>query len=369
MGVCTSKLMPMRARDNTDSSIRTGNHPNKESKQEVSNSSIALGEPDEHQQRRPLLKKQTTVTTEDDPDEYFDAIEEEERFLLTLSKKHHYAECDGLESQIAEAIRTKNKDGLKNAFTDPPAELFMVRGPDYLKDGKGGRNMKDLKVPSKQSPYELFSVNMFRSPIRIKSAGEQIGVIRRFLEERPADLKDALFPQFLIVNWIMSPLFGRENFLVQHVFRLRSDYKNIVDKPLSAAFTRFKAGDDTAKNTQLKYVFRVVDAPAAVRNTITYLGGERPVLIGKQLTTSYVSGKNYMEVNMDISSSKIASLLNGFILKNVETVVMDCSWLLEGQLEEELPERVLCKVRWIWNSTDDVIVKLNQSGEVALNQS
>ena len=251
---------------------------------------------------------------------------------------------------------------LRNGFTNPPAELFLVRGPNYLKEGHGGKNLTHLKVPSAEPLYDLIGVNMFRTSRRITKTAEEIGQLRRFFESQPIDKPDAEFPKFLIVNWMISPLFGwGKNHIVQHIFRLSEHPGH--DSSVKAAFSRFKAGTDQERNHQLKYMFRVVEAPSAVKSAISYLGGERPVLIGKALTTHYHFGPNYLEINSDVSSSKIASAINGTILKNVETLVMDCSWLLEGQREEELPERLLCRIRWIWNCVEDVVVSLDDSGE------
>jgi len=287
------------------------------------------------------------------------------RFPLTLSSKHHFVEFERLESELQKAQDDPVvKASLKNAFTDPPSSLFQVRGPDYLRAGGGGKNLTHLKVPSKESPYELVGVNMFRTGRRMKHVAEEIGEIKRFLQSNFADEPDAVFPQFILINWLMSPLFGwGKSHIVQHVFRLRDNAFTERDDALIAAFKRFRAGSDSERNHQLKYMFRIVDAPSTVKNAISYMGGERPVLIGKALTTHYNFGRNYVEINSDVSSSKIASAINGTILKNVETLVMDCSWLLEGQKDEELPERILTKIRWVWNSADDVVVSLDDDGE------
>jgi len=304
------------------------------------------------------------VVVQKESDIYYDAMDEEDRFPLTMAKAHHFVEFDGLEEKLQSAIASGDKSSLRNAFTDPPAHLFMVRGPDYLREGKGGKNLKALKVPSQESPYELIGVNMFRSPNRMHHIAEEIGDLRRYLESFPADKEGGLLPEFLVINWLMSPLFKKEFFVVQHVFRLRPGARfTMQDAALSNAWMRFMGGTDAERNAQFKYVFRCVDAPSAVKNAISYLGGERPVLIGKSLTTTYNRGKNHFEINMDVSSSRIASAINGIILKNVETVVMDCSWLLEGQNDAELPERVLAKIRWIWNCVEDVIVNLDEAGE------
>jgi hypothetical protein len=288
---------------------------------------------------------------------------DDERFPLTLSNKHHFVSFQGLEEKLQQSHKDKElRAHLRNAFTDPPADLFHVRGPNYLKDGHGGKNLTHLKVPSREPPYELIGVNMFRTGSRMVKVAEEVGELRRFFHSQPEDEPGALFPTFLLVNWMMSPLFGwGKNHIVQHIFKLKRDTES--DPAIEAAFARFKAGSLRDRNHQLKYMFRIVDAPSAVKSAISYLGGERPVLIGKALATHYEFGRNYLEISSDVSSSKIASAINGTILRNVETLVMDCSWLLEGQREEELPERLLCKIRWIWNCVEDVIVLLDESGE------
>lgn len=293
------------------------------------------------------------------------SVNTNERTTLTLSSKHHFVEFSGLEEKLKLTLEDKNaKAALRNGFTDPPAELFLVRGPNYLKDGHGAKNVVELKVQSKESPYELIGVNMFRTNKRMKHIAAEVGPVRRFVESHPADSPDTLLPEFMFINWLISPLFGwGKSHVVQHAFRLRKGAREGIDSALERALSRFKGGSEEEKNSQLKYVFRVVDAPSAVKTAVSYMGGERPVLIGKALTTKYNSGKNYLEVNMDVSSSKIASAINGTILKNVESLVMDCSWLLEGQKDEELPERVLCKIRWVWNCVEDVVVLLDDDGE------
>jgi hypothetical protein len=287
-------------------------------------------------------------------------------FPMTLSSSHHFIPYDELEQQVKAA---KNDPALKrrlrNAFTNPPAELFLVRGPNYLREGNGGKNLLHLKIPSKEPLYQLIGVNMFKTSARFSHVADQVAPLHRFFSAQPADDPEALFPRFLVINWLMSPLFGwGKNHIVQHVFRLSEDIlAQQADTAMENAFRRFRGASDAQKNLQLKYVFRVHDAPVSVKNAIAFLGGERPVLIGKALTTWYQTGNNYLEINSDVSSSKVASAINGTILKNVETLIMECSWLLEGQHDAELPERLLCKIRWIWNCVDDVVISLNEAGE------
>lgn len=60
----------------------------------------------------------------------------------------------------------------------------------------------------------------------------------------------------------------------------------------------------------------------------------------------YYKGVNYFEINVDVGSSKIASMVNGIILKGASSVITDLAFLFEGQSPEELPERMLGCLRF-----------------------
>lgn len=255
-----------------------------------------------------------------------------------------------------------------NTWTDPPASLFPVRGPEYLK--QSGTNMKDLKQASEEAPYECIGLNMFRTPKRYEHSALEVAETRRFLVSEPEDPeeeKDAgAAPKYLIICWLFSSMW-KEHTCVQHVFRRRLP-ANGASPSLDASFKRFVNGDDETRNSMFKYIFKMVDAPAMMQSAVSNLGGERPVIIGKKLTTTYHRGKNYMEVDMDVGSSTVASMLNSIILKSINSTVMDCAWLMEGQKEEELPERVLAAVRWNWCAPDQCTVWLDEDGEKAAVQ-
>ena len=231
MGVCSSKSTyptlgsrrkksATMERQGTDSSSPLIN--NQETEEDITESTPENVVEADH----PLLmdKKYTTESMATN-NIYYDAVAEENRFPLKMSEVHHFEPFEGLEERIQQALATDNKKSLRNAFTDPPAHLFMVRGPDYLREGKGAKNQKSLKVPSKESPYELIGVNMFRTPNQIQHVAEEVGETRRFLESFPADKEDSLLPEFLFINWTRIPQAKKGFFFVQHAFRLRPGAK------------------------------------------------------------------------------------------------------------------------------------------------
>ena len=61
----------------------------------------------------------------------------------------------------------------------------------------------------------------------------------------------------------------------------------------------------------------------------------------------YFRGANYLEVNIDVGSSKIASMVNGVVLRGASSIVTDLAFTLEGHTVEELPERMVACSRFM----------------------
>jgi hypothetical protein len=205
-----------------------------------------------------------------------------------------------------------------------------VRGPNYLK--QRDKNVISLKQPSAEAPYTCIGLNVFKSPISMAHSAYKVEECREFLESHPKDDDLDGLPLFLIVCWMFSNFFQTEHTIVQHVFKRTSQPRG-EDPALDAAVERFLRASETGKNEQFKYMFKVVNGPPAMLTAVATLGGERPVLIGKRLTTQYHRGDNYLEigmhtvgrrwcsikltlfyVDMDVGSSVVASMLNSVSL-------------------------------------------------------
>ena len=74
--------------------------------------------------------------------------------------------------------------------------------------------------------------------------------------------------------------------------------------------------------------------------------GQKPAIIGKALTTTYHEAKNqYLEVDIDVNSSRIAQFMMGVVKGAAKDFVIDIGFLIESQEEDELPEMLLGTVR------------------------
>lgn len=134
------------------------------------------------------------------------------------------------------------------------------------------------------------------------------------------------------------------------------------DTAFDNAFSRFVRGDDEYRNNHLKQVAQLDNMSWILRSALAGLGGLRPVIIGRRLETHHFTGSNYIEFDLDVASSSVASMLRGLILRSATTLLIDVGWLIEGQEKDELPERLMCGVRWLNIHWDQAVVHLDDSG-------
>ena len=112
--------------------------------------------------------------------------------------------------------------------------------------------------------------------------------------------------------------------------------------PADSLLGRFVYGDDAYRNARFKIVNRIVKGPWLVRATVGNYGA---CLLGRALTCRYHKGDDYLEIDVDIGSSAIASAILHLALGAVTSVTIDMGFLVESQSEEELPEKLFGAVR------------------------
>mmetsp|Transcript_17251 Transcript_17251/g.33875 ORF Transcript_17251/g.33875 Transcript_17251/m.33875 type:complete len:339 (-) Transcript_17251:2349-3365(-) len=252
-----------------------------------------------------------------------------------------------------------NVDELKNTYTNPPSTDFRVRDVGYLEGNK--KTTKAPKRPSPTSAYNIVGINVFRCHKSLSHVASKVEALKQYMATHGnQDKYEDSMPEFLVVTWMFKATFKHEYTSVVHLFQRSPNYK-VGDQPgFDRAYDKFVHGDDELRKGKLKFEFKVREAPNALRKSIKMLGGERPVLIGKALTTHCFEGPNYFEMDQDVGSSYVASMLNSSILKTSGKIVVDTSWLVEAQEEEELPELLLGVVRWNYVSLADVCIELDK---------
>ncbi|CAN0860444.1 Protein ENHANCED DISEASE RESISTANCE 2-like [Linum grandiflorum] len=129
--------------------------------------------------------------------------------------------------------------------------------------------------------------------------------------------------------------------------------------PPESHLYKFVNGDDAYRNQRFKIVNRIVKGPWIVRKTV---GNYSACLLGKALTCNYHRGPNYLEIDVDIGSSAIATAILHLALGCVTSVTIDMGFVVEAQEEEELPERLLGAVRVCQMEMSSATVVETQTG-------
>eukprot|EP00457_Paulinella_chromatophora_P001577 gb/GEZN01001579.1/.p1 GENE.gb/GEZN01001579.1/~~gb/GEZN01001579.1/.p1 ORF type:complete len:814 (+),score=118.35 gb/GEZN01001579.1/:300-2741(+) len=213
--------------------------------------------------------------------------------------------------------------------SDPLA--LKVRGPTYLTDRK--------KVPATHSMFRLAHVEIFSHTFgMISHAANRYDSWLRQQKEPP--------PFCFIVNW-QVPGEPRINTVFYFVAKTAKELAFIPDLEAQQAvfnrtLERFLDGSKGYRHSRFKMIPRVVEGGWPVRRGV----GTTPAILGTKLTQTYFrskdSGKlNYFEVDVDVGSSKVAGQILRLVKNGIAGLIVELSFLIEGQQPDELPECLL----------------------------
>ena len=240
-----------------------------------------------------------------------------------------------------------------NTWDELDVTKVKLRGKKYLEDR--------VKYPSKDAMYIPIGMESLRSgPVPLTHAAKMVSHLRAYIAsfQEPEKQKDG-FPEFVVVTWRMP---GPPHTAVVSLFKRN---KNVpADDPAFTAFRRFLDGDDNTKNALLKFVPSFAVAPVVVTTAIKGLGGLRPVIIAKRLATDFYKGDNYVEISLDIGSSRVASSIRGIVVGAATKMVIDLLFTIEGQSEEQLPERALLAQKYYHFDLDGTTLNMDADGNV-----
>eukprot|EP00035_Acanthoeca_spectabilis_P024451 m.453888 g.453888 ORF g.453888 m.453888 type:complete len:363 (+) comp20568_c0_seq1:192-1280(+) len=210
----------------------------------------------------------------------------------------------------------------QNSVCEPPADSFEVRGRSYLVDKK--------KIPAKEPIFSMVDVRPFSHAKPVWHAAATLKPLRDYLAAHPDR-------EFFIANRVL-PL--EKSVHVMAIFVRTRD--ETVDPVFERSWKRFKEGDVAYRNSRLKYMAKIPNASFVVRSTVGAMGGFRPVIMGKgYLELKHFNGPNYVEVDIDIGSSRIARGVVGVVIPQAKKMIVDEAFFVEGQNPDELPERLL----------------------------
>eukprot|EP00884_Botryococcus_braunii_P002944 jgi/Botrbrau1/12650/Bobra.67_1s0016.1 len=209
----------------------------------------------------------------------------------------------------------------------PGAAGFHIRGANYLHDRK--------KIIADEPLFELASVDLVDLPKPMLHLAPHLPSVR-----------DSKAP-FLFVVQLMVPGPPHQALVISW----EADYDprqeaGEAGPSFDNVLTRFLEGDgpeaDDRRNGVFKLIPSVVEGSWIIRQSV----GNTPVILGRKLKTYYFKGANYIEVDVDIASSRAAGHVVGLVKPVTTSLVIDMAILLEGHKDDELPEHLLGTVRF-----------------------
>ncbi|PIN13925.1 hypothetical protein CDL12_13455 [Handroanthus impetiginosus] len=211
-----------------------------------------------------------------------------------------------------------------NGWASPPGELFSLRGPNYF--------TKKAKASPGEWLLNPAGVDWLRSNAKLDH------VLARPDNRIMKALRRSKNCEKSFITAVNLQIPGRDHHSAVFYFSSK------VDEPINSnsLLYQFVNGSDAFRNSRFKIVNKIVKGPWIVK---TAVGSYSACLLGKALNCYYHRGPNYLEIDVDIGSSAIATAILRLALGCVTAVTVDMGFLVEAQTEEELPEKLFGAVR------------------------
>jgi len=210
------------------------------------------------------------------------------------------------------------RGGEVNSWDDVDGTTFSVRGPGYLRDR--------AKAPSASALLELLVVDLFRASEEIvhvstSDRAKTVHRVRREGEERT----------LLVLSVRLAPL---------HLVAVWALPAQQADCPASRLASRLVDGSMGHAEVlkRLKVIPRIREGPWVARRIV---GENSTTVLGRNLPLDCFRGEGELEVSVNVASSAMAERICRVLQRAAQALHVEVALLLEGQSEDELPERIL----------------------------
>lgn len=220
------------------------------------------------------------------------------------------------------------------AWAEPPAASYKVRGPNYLTDSK--------KMPSESSIFRLLTVDLVKvqAPIMEGLCAQPNERIQKALQ-REKESGEKELPEFVFAVNLCVP--GTSYYHMVAYYGV--DDINLLkdeDTPFGRIAKPFFFGEsDEFRDKTFKLIPHIIEGNYVVRKAV----GSKPTLLGTRLKQKYIRNERFFELIVDIGSNAVAQRIVKLALGVAKALVVDMMFVLEGKQEDELPERVVGGLR------------------------
>ena len=208
---------------------------------------------------------------------------------------------------------------LRNCWIEPKSRTFNIRSKTYL--------WSKIKEPSLPSHLHLVAVDWLRCAEKIKNIAShpEHPVQKYLLNEKNVE--------YILVFNMQAPASQHYSLVLYYVSL----------KPIEAdsLLGRFIHGSDDFRDARMKLLPNVAVGPWIVQRGV----GRTPLIVGSALKVNYHITDRYFEADIDIGTSSVACGITRFVIGYVRHLVIDLGLVVQGNCEDELPERLLGQIR------------------------
>ncbi|KAL1561376.1 protein ENHANCED DISEASE RESISTANCE 2-like [Salvia divinorum] len=211
-----------------------------------------------------------------------------------------------------------------NGWASPPGDTFKVRGADYPTTKE--------KIPGGEYLLQPLGFDWLKSPSKISDVlNNPRGRVWQALDDEHANGRS----HFVWAFNLQLPTKDNHS-MVAYFAGTEASHRD----PL---IRRFLKGDDEFRHSRLKLIANVVEGPWVVKKAV----GEQAIcIIGRALSCRYSMGEKLVQVDIDVGSSMVATAIVHLAFRYLTMLTVDLAFVIEGQTESELPERILGAVRF-----------------------
>jgi len=213
-------------------------------------------------------------------------------------------------------------------FAEPDGRSFKVRGKDYPTTRK--------KVSSDSCRLRLVAIDLYSTD----NGDDRYNINEHpdsFFQKEKKRLGDKI--PFTVTMSIIIP--HAQNFALVACWQPATETAISDGSAFADLFNDFIDGDDDFRNSRFKLIPRIAKGSWVIKQSV----GSKPVLLGNKIACPYYRADSYFEIDLDVSSSVVANHVVGLVANAVTSLTIDMGIVLQGEIEEELPEQMLCSVR------------------------
>ena len=220
-------------------------------------------------------------------------------------------------------------------YRESIASEFKLRSRTYMKTKK-----KEITSPN-GSLFELLCMDLYELPSPSACTHVASKTWNRVFQATQRGDKEWT----ILINFIIP---GPPFLCLIAYFKGDREMIDNDSTPFSKVAKKFFDGnDDSFRNSRFKVIPRILEGNIFIRMAVQ----DTPTLLGNKLTQTYYRSDHYFEIDVDVATSAIARNIVGMMKDASKNLVIDLGFVLQGEVEEELPEVLMCGTTIVYIDT------------------